>query len=339
MLAEPKTEQVTSNAALAALLRVSTAEGNGRVGARKFNWAGCNGTLALHSNRPCLVNDFRSTPQSKQGWQESPVSNAAPRKDSAPRYVLRVIGVCLMFALFGLGCVVLALWAGILRLAVRDQAQRVRVLRRHLSALSAGWIAIAIKSGGMSMPIERFEPCTFDSPNGTLIVANHPTIMDVILLWSQLPNACYVMKADIRKVPLLRPLIRPLDYLSNSDPEQLLDAASARLRNGETLVVFPEATRTIPGEPMIFKLGAAEIALRAGADVLPIAIHHDGSYLRKGQLWRDFPRARVDFGLSMGPRLPLSELPIDRDNLRKARRELTDLLHQHLSRALTKHPV
>lgn len=284
------------------------------------------------------MNEFRSTPQPKQGWQDTPLSGQPVHRDSAPRYVLRVIGVALMFALFGLGCVLLAVWAGALRLTVSDRARRTRLLRGHLSALSAGWIAIAIKSGGMSMPVEHFRPCDLTSVAGTLVVANHPTIMDVILLWSQLPNACYVMKADIRKVPLLRPLIGPLDYLSNSDPEQLLEAAAARLRDGETLVVFPEATRTVPGKPMSFRLGAAEIALRAGADILPIAIHHDGSYLRKGQRWLDFPRARVDFGLSLGPRLSLNELPVDRDNPRQARRQLTELLHRLLAQRLDQPP-
>lgn len=267
------------------------------------------------------------------------MATRSQRQDSTFRYVLRVVGVGLMFALFGLGCVLLAVWAGVLRLVVSDRDRRVRLLRSHLSALSSGWIAIAIRSGGMSMPIERFEPSELAADKGTLVVANHPTIMDVILLWSQLPNACYVMKADIRRVPLLRPLIGPLDYLSNSDPEQLLIRASERLRDGETLVVFPEATRTSPGEAMQFRLGAAEMALRADADILPIAIHHDGSYLRKGQGWLDFPRARVDFGLSLGPRLALSEAPIDRDSPRKARRQLTKLLHTQLTQRLALPPV
>lgn len=318
---------------------------------RKFNKTRCTGTLALHFHWLSYVNDFHRHSQPEQNWQPAAVATTRRPEDSLPRYVLRVVGVCLMFALFGLGCILLAIWAGVLRLAVSDERRRVRLLRRHLSALSAGWIEIAIRSGGMSLPVETFEPAGLSGTEeavdnncsakakGTLIVANHPTIMDVILLWSRFPNAGYVMKADIRKVPLLRPLIRPLDYLSNSDPEQLLIEATTRLVAGETLVVFPEATRTMPGEPMTFRLGAAEIALRAGVNILPIAIHHDGSYLRKGQRWLDFPRARVDFGLSVGPRFDLDHLPIERTNPRQARRQLTDLLHQHLSELLARPPA
>lgn len=250
------------------------------------------------------------------------------------RYVWRSIKVVWMFAWFGGACVGLALWAGVLRLVVRSRTERVRRLRSDLSAISRRWVRFAINMGGMSLPVSRHEPAAPASKRGCLVIANHPTIMDVILLWAELPNVCCVMKADLERMPLLRPLMGPLDYLSNSDPEALLNDAASRLRRGETLLVFPEATRTTPGQPLSFRLGAAEMALRAGADTLPIVIHHDGSYLRKGQSWFDFPRGRVDFGLTVGPRQAIDEQGLPLGYPRQARRQLTQRWQAHCQSTL-----
>lgn len=257
-------------------------------------------------------------------------------QETGLRYAWRSAKVVWMFAWFGGACVALAIWAGVLRLAVRERSRRVRRLRADLSAVSARWVRFAINMGGMSMPVNRAEPSAPEPGRGCLVIANHPTIMDVILLWAELPNVCCVMKADLERMPLLRPLMGPLDYLSNSDPEALLAEAIDRLEHGETLLVFPEATRSLLGKPLTFRLGAAEMALRSRADTLPIVIHHDGSYLNKGQSWFDFPRGRVDFGLTVGPRRSIDELELPLDSPRQARRLLTRRWQDHCQSTLDK---
>ena len=105
-----------------------------------------------------------------------------------------------------------------------------------------------------------------------VVVANHPSFLDVVILLAIIPNANCIVKGSLAKTPFVRSFVKAL-YIPNDMPfEKELELAAQSIREGSPLIIFPEGTRTVPDKPMRFKKGAARFALYAQSDILPIYI-------------------------------------------------------------------
>jgi 1-acyl-sn-glycerol-3-phosphate acyltransferase len=145
--------------------------------------------------------------------------------------------------------------------------------------------------------VRLIDPGRLHAGDGHLIVANHPTLIDVVLLLSLLPKSNCVVKDALFRNPMLQGVVRATGYIRNSDdPEKLLQQCRETLAAGHSIVVFPEGTRTRPGRPLQFQRGAAHIAVRCGVDIVPVSIRCEPPMLRKGERWYQIPprRAQID---------------------------------------------
>lgn len=124
--------------------------------------------------------------------------------------------------------------------------------------------------GVLSLHIEGTDRISKISPS--VIVANHPSFLDVVILLSIFPDASCIVKGTLARTPFVRKFVRTL-YIPNSLPfNEQLEKSTQSIRSGSSLIIFPEGTRTVPGKLMKFKKGAARFALNARCDVLPIYI-------------------------------------------------------------------
>jgi 1-acyl-sn-glycerol-3-phosphate acyltransferase len=133
-----------------------------------------------------------------------------------------------------------------------------------------------------------------------LVVANHPSLIDVVFLISLIQNATCIVKRSLISNFYMRAPIRVASYLYADDPEALLDRCTEELRGGSSLIVFPEGTRTKPNQPSHFQRGAANIALQAGTMILPVYIHCSPTTLTKHEKWYRIPSKIVVFRLYVG---------------------------------------
>lgn len=140
---------------------------------------------------------------------------------------------------------------------------------------------------------------------GKLVVANHPSLLDVVILISLLPNCDCVVKAGLRK-SLVRGVIAATGYTDNLDGDTLLTRCRASLVQGFPLVVFPEGTRSTPGQALVFQRGAANIAVRCEADILPVIITCDPPTLLKGEPWYRIPAQVPVFRVCVLPPLHIA---------------------------------
>jgi 1-acyl-sn-glycerol-3-phosphate acyltransferase len=125
---------------------------------------------------------------------------------------------------------------------------------------------------------------------GTIIAVNHPTYIDAILMMSQLPNVFCLMKSSLYQNPLIAAIARGAGYEDNGDSSQLIENCAKRLRRGETLLVFPEGTRTTTPPIGRLKRGFALMAISAKAPVVTVLnTSFNGLYLGKGQPFFAFP--------------------------------------------------
>ena len=118
---------------------------------------------------------------------------------------------------------------------------------------------------------------------GALIIApNHPSLLDVVLVVSRLPQVVCIMKTEIWNNLMLGGGARFAAYIRNEFPCAMIRSAVAALQTGEQLLVFPEGTRTRHRASYHFKGGFALIAKTAGVPVQTVFIETNSLFLSKG---------------------------------------------------------
>jgi 1-acyl-sn-glycerol-3-phosphate acyltransferase len=142
---------------------------------------------------------------------------------------------------------------------------------------------------------------------GLVVVANHPGLMDIICLLARLPEAICIFKPAIRRNPVLGAAARSSGYLGNDGGLDLIRDASAKVAAGQTLLVFPEGTRTCGGLLNPFKSGFAFIAQRARAPIQTVCITCDTHLLTKGRPWWRLPHLPAHVTLTLGKCFPYPE--------------------------------
>lgn len=110
---------------------------------------------------------------------------------------------------------------------------------------------------------ERLAAC-----RGRLIIANHPTLLDVVILMSVVPRVQCVVKHQLWRNIFVRGVVSATGYIRNDlAPNEILDRCSESLAAGENLLIFPEGSRTTPGAMPRFQRGFANVAIAANADI------------------------------------------------------------------------
>ena len=155
---------------------------------------------------------------------------------------------------------------------------------------------------------------------GRLVIANHPTLLDVVLLMSRMPRAQCIVKADLWNNRYLGGLVRIAGYIPNNlEPEALLAACRQSIDQGDNLIIFPEGTRTRPGEQPHFQRGFANIALLTAAPIQLITITCVPLTLTKGEPWWRIPAERPRFRVMVGENLDTRYLLQERGRALAAR--------------------
>ncbi len=215
----------------------------------------------------------------------------------------RFVFTALSFALFGIGGVLLRVlilpvvlhWPG-------PPARRRRRARRTVGR--AFWLhsQFMYRTGVLDY---RFEGLERLGRPGQMIVANHPSLIDVVFLLGHVPDANCIVKHSLWKNPCMRGPVTVAQYISNDGSAEMLDRAAEVLREGQTLIVFPEGTRTTPGEPPVFHRGAAAIAVRGARVITPVFITVRPTTLTKAEPWYRVPHRSVRMHLRVGDDIPV----------------------------------
>ncbi len=143
-----------------------------------------------------------------------------------------------------------------------------------------------------------------------LIVANHPTLIDALLLQGLIDNLTCIAKPGLARNWATRSAHRAAGYIVGEDGHAMVEAAAAELAQGSRVLVFPESTRSAPGAAVVFQRGAAAIATRTNCPVVMVTIHVTEPLLFKGSAWYEMPERVPCFRVVVQP--PLDVTPIVR---------------------------
>jgi len=136
---------------------------------------------------------------------------------------------------------------------------------------------------------------------GRLIIANHPTLIDVVLLIGYIPKVDCIVKGALFRNPFTRLPVSWAGYIGNDgDAMKLVSECVATLKAGNSLMIFPEGTRSRPGEPLQIPHATARIAVESGAPILPVTIRCTPLMLNKGRPWHDVPPRPGHFVIEVG---------------------------------------
>jgi 1-acyl-sn-glycerol-3-phosphate acyltransferase len=141
-----------------------------------------------------------------------------------------------------------------------------------------------------------------DEPGGLIVAANHPTMLDALLVVARLPRGVCVMKAELLRNVFLGTGARLARYIRNDVGRGMVRDAVETLREGNQLILFPEGTRTVAAPVNPFKPGITFIAHLAQVPIQTIVIESESAYLTKGWPLLQAPPVPVRVRLRLGRR-------------------------------------
>jgi 1-acyl-sn-glycerol-3-phosphate acyltransferase len=150
------------------------------------------------------------------------------------------------------------------------------------------WAKVILWVCGVNVRVKGQENVNARVPR--VYMTNHQSAIDIFALLAYLPvDFKFIMKQELMKIPLFGLTMRRAKHIGivREDPRraiQSMNEAIKRIKNGVSVLIFPEGTRSLDGELQPFKKGGFNLALRSGCDILPVAIRDSYRIILKGTL-------------------------------------------------------
>ncbi|MDR0289522.1 MAG: 1-acyl-sn-glycerol-3-phosphate acyltransferase [Treponema sp.] len=170
------------------------------------------------------------------------------------------------FVVFGVGTSILGFPVLPVLMLVCHPVEKFQKNARRLVSASFRFFIGVMRCMGI-VEFETQDREFFNNLKSKIIVANHPSLLDMVMILSVVPNADVIVKAYARNT-VMWGVIKRLYILNSLNFEELTAACKNSLEKGNCLVIFPEGTRTRRGEKMHLKKGAARISILTGTEVV-----------------------------------------------------------------------
>ena len=153
-------------------------------------------------------------------------------------------------------------------------------------SFASTWSKLVIK--GLSVICKlNFQVSGAENIKGNgIIFCKHQSAWETFALQVIFPEQCWVLKKELLWIPLFGwalALTQPIAINRSKKSKafrQIIDQGTQRLESGRWVVIFPEGTRTAPGEKKKYMIGGALLAEKSGYPVIPVA-HNAGEFWRK----------------------------------------------------------
>lgn len=150
------------------------------------------------------------------------------------------------------------------------------------------WSLLNIYSSGTRLAIRGREK--IEKGRTYIVMSNHQSLLDPWVLIGKLPlQLRWTIKSEVRKMPVFGYALERMGHIyvgrrTGKDTVLTLEAAVQRIRQGASVVFFPEGTRSRDGDLLKFRKGGAVIAMRSGVPILPVTINGSRFVLPKDTL-------------------------------------------------------
>ena len=185
------------------------------------------------------------------------------------------------------------------------------------------WAKLILRVCGIRVRVSGLGNLNTDLPR--IYMTNHQSFFDIFALLACLPvNFKFILKQELMNLPVFGPATRRAGYIGieRDDPRKAvksMNQAAERIRNGASVLIFPEGTRSPDGRLGQFKKGGFSLAVKSGCDIVPVAISGSHRIAPKGSL----RIKKGSFSLSIGKPISLGgytkrKIPQLMDQVREA---------------------
>jgi len=148
--------------------------------------------------------------------------------------------------------------------------------RRIHAWCAAPWSRLILLVSGVR--VKRRGLGNVDPSIPRIYMTNHQSYYDIFALLAYLPvQFKFIMKQELMRIPVLGQAMQRAGYIGieRKDPRKAFESlheAVERIRQGASVLIFPEGTRSEDGRLQPFKRGGFSLALRSGCDIVPVAV-------------------------------------------------------------------
>lgn len=152
------------------------------------------------------------------------------------------------------------------------------------------------------------------------VVANHPSLLDFIVLLRDFPNAVCLYKSQTRNNPILADFVNVAGYIEGMDgtheaSRRIVDACCKRLEEGHHVVLFPEGTRSKSNTSVRrFRSTGFHAVIKSNVSVQPVVIYCKQLFLGKHQSWSAFSKSGNHMIIEYLSPIRIEHLPKDLRN-------------------------
>lgn len=234
-----------------------------------------------------------------------------------------------MCLIFGVGAILIGIVAfPIFKLIFHPKKNFKKHARKFVSYTFRFFIFIMKLSRCLDVKVTSREE--FKKLSSKIVVANHPSILDVVFLISLMPNADCIVRGGLSR-SVFAIIIKQLYLVNTTGIEEMYDLAKETLAEGNNLIIFPEGTRTPRHGVNKFKRGAAHIAYQTNTDIQPVYIGGTDKYgLGKHDAFFSYNRNNIYFyDIKLLPPIHINEYKEYEPPI--ATRRLTKKIHSEIA--------
>jgi 1-acyl-sn-glycerol-3-phosphate acyltransferase len=152
--------------------------------------------------------------------------------------------------------------------------------------LARTWSRWVTSFAGVKIVVENRANLLPDQPY--VFMANHASSLDIWAVFVAIPRHIrLIAKKQLARIPLLGWVMSAgrfifIDRQNAVAARRSIEAAGQRIRNGDSVLIFPEGTRTRDGSLGPFKKGGFHLAIKAGVPIVPVALRGTRALMPRG---------------------------------------------------------
>lgn len=181
--------------------------------------------------------------------------------------------------LFNISLVLWTLIIGVVSLPV------VLVRREGILPIADVWAAVVVGLLRLFCGIRHQVEGTEHITQGVVYASKHQSAWETIALWNILHRPVFILKRELLSIPVFGAYLRIVPHVAidrkagSQAMRQVIEQSRMHLQEGRNIIIFPEGTRTPPGETRPYKQGVASLYEQLKVTVVPVA-------LNSGLFWR-----------------------------------------------------